>query len=157
MFSFLSHFFGGKASHAASLLGVAVGFCASFSVHAQVSVVGVNLPEQVTLHLGTLGQPLEAEILPSNASNLNVSWSSADEDVAVVAPNGWVRPVAEGETTVTVTTADGGFTDTLTVVVDDGWTKLARHPGAKVYYVSSSEGDDANDGLSTTPLGGGYY
>src|SRR5690606_34806877 len=84
---------------------------------------------------------------PATAANHNVTWSSDDESVAIV-DGGFVRPVAPGTATITVTTVEGGFTDTMTVEVLSGWTEFALHPRAKVYYVSSSEGDDDNDGLS---------
>ncbi|MGI6257831.1 MAG: Ig-like domain-containing protein [Anaerovoracaceae bacterium] len=53
---------------------------------------------------------------PSNASITDVTWSSADENIATV-DKGVVTGVAHGQTTVTVTTVDGGKTAQATIKV----------------------------------------
>ena len=60
---------------------------------------------------------LTAEVLPANADNKNVLWSSGDESIAIVSSEGVVRGVSIGTTTITATTVDGGFTDTCEVEV----------------------------------------
>ena len=59
---------------------------------------------------------LKATVAPANASNKVVSWTSSNTDVATVA-DGVVTPLAEGTTTITVTTAEGNFTATCDVTV----------------------------------------
>jgi hypothetical protein len=77
----------------------------------------------VTLNITSLTIPnnhtrqLTATIHPSVAANKNVAWSSSDETVATVDTNGRVTAISEGEATITVTTEDGGFTDTCEVTV----------------------------------------
>jgi hypothetical protein len=56
--------------------------------------------------------------LPAGATNKNVTWTSSDETIATVA-DGVVTPLTVGTTTITVTTADGSFTATTTVIVGD--------------------------------------
>lgn len=68
------------------------------------------------------GQPtdtitLTANVIPSNAGNKGVTWSSSAPGVATVDASGLVTAVANGTATITVTTADGGFTDTCAVTV----------------------------------------
>ena len=46
-------------------------------------------------------------ILPENATNKSVEWSSSDETVAIIDENGVVTAVAVGEATITATTVDG--------------------------------------------------
>ena len=60
---------------------------------------------------------LKAHVVPSTAGDKSVSWSSSNEAVATVSENGLVTVLAEGETTITVTTTDGGFTDQCQVSV----------------------------------------
>jgi len=71
----------------------------------------------VTLQVGESEQ-LTATVLPENATNRNVIWSSSDEAVAVVDQNGLVNAVAAGEATITVFTEDGGHTAVCKVKVD---------------------------------------
>ena len=62
---------------------------------------------------------LVATLVPAEASNKNIDWSSSDEKVATV-DAGKVTGVAEGTATITAKTEDGGFSATcaLTVTAD---------------------------------------
>ena len=62
---------------------------------------------------------LVATVLPVNAADKTVSWSSDNSDVATVDATGKVTAVAVGTATITVTTTDGGKTATCTVTVMD--------------------------------------
>ena len=81
-----------------------------------VSVTGVSLDQ----HTATIEEEgtvqLTETISPSNATNKNVTWSTSNSSVATVS-GGLVTGVSTGSATITVTTADGGFTDTCTVTV----------------------------------------
>lgn len=82
-----------------------------------VAVTGVTLvPDNVSLTEGEI-QQLAATVLPANASNRAVTYSSSDETVATVTSGGLVTAVAAGSATITVTTIDGSFTDTCAVTV----------------------------------------
>lgn len=59
---------------------------------------------------------LKATVLPEDATNKNVFWNSSDSSVASV-DNGTVKALKEGQATITVTTEDGGLTDTCIVKV----------------------------------------
>lgn len=59
---------------------------------------------------------LTAEVLPENAGNKSVTWSSDDEQVAVV-ENGVVTGVSEGTANITATTEDGQKTASAVVTV----------------------------------------
>ena len=82
-----------------------------------VAVTGVTL-DQTTLSLvaGTAGQ-LTATVSPDDAADKTVTWASADETIATVDANGKVTAVADGQTTITVTTSDGAKTADCKVIV----------------------------------------
>lgn len=82
-----------------------------------IAVTGVTVSMNfVELTEGDEPYQLTATVQPEDATNKEVTWASADESVATV-KDGLVTPVAPGETTVTVTTVDGGKTDKCTVSV----------------------------------------
>ena len=82
----------------------------------KVAVNGVSLkPNTLSLKVGK-AEALSAVVIPANADNKTVSWSTSDPSVATVA-NGLVTAVKEGSATITVTTADGGKTATCAVTV----------------------------------------
>ena len=82
-----------------------------------VAVTDVTL-DQTTLSLvaGTTGQ-LTATVSPDDAADKTVTWASADETIATVDANGKVTAVADGQTTITVTTTDGAKTADCKVIV----------------------------------------
>ena len=64
---------------------------------------------RTTLSLNTGGtSQLRATVLPLDALNTGVSWSSSNPDVATVNANGLVTAVAGGTCTITCTAKDGG-------------------------------------------------
>ena len=89
----------------------------TISVATSVSVTGVTLNKTSTELTVGQSETLTAAVEPSNATNKNVTWSSSAESVATV-EDGKVTAVGAGEATITVTTEDGGFTDTCEVTVN---------------------------------------
>ncbi len=61
---------------------------------------------------------LEVEILPENATDKSVVYSSSDETVALI-DNGIVTALKEGTVVITVTTIDGGLIDTCVLSVSE--------------------------------------
>ena len=61
--------------------------------------------------------PLVATVLPENADNKNIIWSSSNEEFAIV-EDGVVTALKEGESTITAKTEDGGKTATCSVTVN---------------------------------------
>ena len=85
-----------------------------------VAVQGVTIaPGTSSLAVGAT-QQLTANIIPTNATNRNVTWSSANTNVATVDENGLVTAVSPGSSVISVTTADGGFTAQSTITVTGG-------------------------------------
>ena len=84
----------------------------------KVSVTGVKLDKtELTVNRGEKAE-LTATVLPGNATNQKLSWQSANQTIATVR-NGAVTGVSAGQTTIIVTTADGGYTAECAVTVTD--------------------------------------
>lgn len=82
-----------------------------------VSATGVSLTPATasTTTGGTVA--LTAAVAPSTATNKAVTWTSSASGVATVSAAGVVSGVTAGTATITVHTADGGFTATSAVTV----------------------------------------
>lgn len=69
-------------------------------------------PTEVTLNQKTASvavgatKQLSATVLPENADNKNVTWSSSNEGVATVDANGLVTAIAEGTANITAKTVN---------------------------------------------------
>ena len=100
----------------ANITATADGIVATCKVSVAVPVTAVKLSQtEVTLNiLDTI--VLTATVLPENATDKSVTWSSSNEAVATVI-DGKVTALTEGEASIVVKTNDGGFTDTCKVVV----------------------------------------
>lgn len=75
-------------------------------------------PETLTLEAGGTAL-LSAEILPKNATNQGVTWSSDNTGVAAVDGGGKVTAAAPGSAVITATTNDGGYTAECRVTVTE--------------------------------------
>ena len=95
------------------------GFTATcqVTVRQKTPVTGVSLDkESLTLEIDD-SDTLIATVLPDDASDKSVTWSSSNSSVATVDNNGKVTAVKEGQATITVTTNDCGYKDDCDVTV----------------------------------------
>lgn len=84
-----------------------------------VSVTSVSVePTSLELNVNDTAE-LKATVLPENAGDKTVSWSSSDTNVATVDADGNVTAVGAGTAKITVKTTDGGKTAECTVTVKD--------------------------------------
>ena len=83
-------------------------------------VTGIMLNSQ-NCELYAIGETyqLVATVLPENAFNKEVKWTSSDESVSIVS-SGTVEAVGYGNCVIIATTVDGNYTATCTVKVVDG-------------------------------------
>lgn len=89
----------------------------SITVNPKISVTGISLDKSaMTMKTGDAPVTLVATVMPENATNSDITWTSSNPAVALVT-NGTVSPVAEGTTTITAKTVEGGFTATCEVTV----------------------------------------
>ena len=82
-----------------------------------VPVTGITILQDDFLQIVLGGTPfqLTIEVEPVLATNKAVTWTSSNPDVATVDGNGLVTAVAGGIVIITVTTVDGGFTDSVEI------------------------------------------
>ncbi len=84
-----------------------------------ISVTSVSLPQsQGTLEINQTAQ-LTPTVLPANASNKNVKWTSSDATVVSVSSAGVLKALKSGSATITVETTDGNKTATYKVTVPE--------------------------------------
>ena len=99
-------------------------------------------PASCTVQVGDSKQ-LTATVMPENASEKTVVWSSSDSKIATVDANGTVKGIKNGTATITATAVDGGFSDTCTVTVhtydyepDKTKEPTCTEDGEKIYSCS---------------------
>ena len=80
-------------------------------------VTSVNLNKTATTLVVGAKETLTASVLPPDAANKNISWSSNNEPVATVSQTGEITAIAVGTATITVTTEDGNKTATCAITV----------------------------------------
>ena len=86
------------------------------SQYVNVPVVSVSSDNSASITVGDTAQVGYA-VFPGCATNLSVSWSTSDSSVVTVDSSGKVTGRSVGTATVTVRTAQGGFTATTSVTV----------------------------------------
>jgi len=89
-----------------------------------IPVTGVTLNKSATTLIVNNSEQLTATILPANATNQNVSWSSTNSLVATVSTNGTVTALGGGIAIIAVITEDGNKAATCTVTVSLGGNSL---------------------------------
>ena len=116
--------------------GAYTATCEVTVVAAPIPVTGVTVgPTSTSVYVGET-VTLIASVIPADATNQNVSWSSSDATIASVDKNGVVTGIAIGTATITVTTEDGGYTaDCVVSVVKKDVTPVT---GVKLDKTSAS-------------------
>lgn len=95
------------------------------TVAADTKVTGVTLSD-VAINLPVMQQhQLTATVLPEDAADKSVTWTTTNPAVATVDQNGLVKAIAGGEASIKVTTTDGKYAATCVVTVDDSSLKNA--------------------------------
>ena len=109
-----------------------------------ISVTGVNISQETAMVGVGKSFTISVDVLPYNASNKNVTWTSSDTSKATVNSNGLITGVATGTATITAETEDGNKIATCQVTVSNktlsDWTWM--------FYVCGSnlESDAIKDG-----------
>lgn len=83
----------------------------------RVRVTGIRFDELThTLMMGST-VTLQPIIAPDDATVKNLTWVSSDEQTATVSRTGIVTALSVGETTITATTVDGGYSAEIKIIV----------------------------------------
>ena len=82
-----------------------------------IPVTGVRLNKTSANIYAGYTTTLSATVLPTNATNKGVTWSSSNNKVASVTSQGVVRGIKKGTATITVTTSDGKKKATCKITV----------------------------------------
>ena len=126
--------------------------------HSATATITVKIaPEKLTLTtenkmLTKIGDSLQitAKVEPDNAYD-KLIWKSSDEKVATVDAEGKVTAVGNGEATITATTENGKFSESVTITV-----KLSNEPTINTitgYGAPAGSNDSATNGAYNTTLG----
>lgn len=102
-----------------------------------VTGVAISLEDYTFDYTGESIQ-LVATVLPEDASNKEVRWSSSNENVCIV-QNGLVTAIAAGTATITVTTVDGNYTANCIIKVIQHVTKVEVNKSDISLKVAESE------------------
>ena len=96
--------------------------CGAHTATTDVTVVPIAVTDvmlnrnSTTITIGGT-ETLTATIIPANATNRNLTWSTCSPFVASVDADGEITTISVGEATITVTTDCGQYTATCTVTV----------------------------------------
>jgi len=129
-----------------------------------VAVTGVTVnPTSTSITVGNT-QQLTATIVPSNATNQTVSWSSNNTGVATVNSTGLVTSVAAGSATITVNTQDGGKTATCALTITSGGSGSGKLTGEVIgttgsggYYSPNTNTFDGNTSTYSENMAAGAW
>jgi uncharacterized protein YjdB len=125
----------GRAIITASSPNGKKGTC-SLTVNQPAAAVALNM-HAAALNTGkTLS--LKATVNPTDATVKKVTWTSSNPEVGTVSRSGVVRGISKGTVTITVTTEDGGFTDTCVVTVIQPVTAIILSQRTMALTVSES-------------------
>nr|WP_317618374.1 Ig-like domain-containing protein [Paenibacillus sp. PL91] len=95
---------------------------------------------------------LQAAILPANATNHDVEWSTSSSAVATVSSKGEVTAIAPGKATITLTSKDGGFKATTTVTVHAKQITTVDLKGNITVHIDTDAAGKANVVLSANDM-----
>ena len=132
-------------------------------------VTGVSISPTSGAITPTTSYQLTANVVPADAADTSVSWTSLNPSVATVDSSGLVSGVANGTAQIVVTTTDGGLTATNTTTVSDGtggtsitveaedfddtdgteFNEDGTSTGANIYTISGASGGEGINWIQT--------
>jgi uncharacterized protein YjdB/uracil-DNA glycosylase len=107
-------------------------------VSEPVAVTSVTLDENAIELIEGRTRQLVATVLPSNATDKSVTWTSSNNDIATVTSDGTVTAVSAGTATITVTSHDGPTASCVVTVQEVTYTSVVIE-GASVVSAETCE------------------
>ncbi len=129
------------------------GANSSFNVTVQsVKATGISLNKSSIELTKGVSEELTASVVPNNATQQDVEWSSSSTSVATVSSTGKVTAVGFGTATITAKPKEGSCTATCNVTVKELPLKITASIGTSINFV----GNTMTTGVSvdTTTTGG---
>ena len=121
------------------------------SAQETIKVTGINLNKTTsTVKVGAT-DTLTATVLPTNATNQNITWTTSDKNIATVS-NGVITGIAKGTVTITATTEDGNYTASCEVEVKEEVASTVKVTGISLNKTNSTIKVGATDTLTATVL-----
>lgn len=140
----------GKVTFTASL--DAYGKKSEAVLNVRQPVSGIFMPTStITLYAGGTGRLLSPKVLPENASNKNIIWTSKNNKVARVDENGRIKPVGAGMTEVIAETEDGGMTAKCFVNVVNSYVEVNEITLQNGNDMAIRVGDSINAVVTVSP------
>jgi uncharacterized protein YjdB len=112
-------------------------YAGTTKVTVVIPVTGIRLSAKTQTMIPGTDLKLSASVLPSDATNQRVYWSSDNPSVASVDSDGNVTSIRPGQAVITATTDDGAFADACAVDVTTPVTGVTLSDSARAIYVGS--------------------
>lgn len=106
---------------------------------APAKVTGVSLCNSFLSMTANDSVTLIATVVPTDAADQRVEWSSSDPSMARVSSDGLVDCLKPGTVTITATTVDGGFTDSCVITFTPSVTGVSLNRKSLTLNVGESQ------------------
>lgn len=139
---------------ATALTGKKKATCKVKVVDKVVNVTGVSVkPTEATMVVGD-DLTLEAIVVPENATNKAVAWSSNDSKIASVDAAGKVTAIAEGKVVIKATTDDGDKTASCQITIVNRGVEISKPEISEITSISAFvKGTVKASGVKVTEVG----
>ena len=108
--------------------------------NSYVAVTGVSLNYDTLSLYVSKSVTLQSQIEPADASNPTVKWSSSNTKVATITDKGLLTTLAVGESVITATTVEGGFTASIQLSViekEESSTYVPDTNNTSIYFITN--------------------
>jgi len=125
----------------------------------EIKVTSITLDKDTLTLFVDESATLVATVLPINAANKTVTWTSSDPTVVTVRFDGVIKALKQGTATITVTTKDGGMTATCSVTARYSWEPVMVFVEPGTFTMGCPDDEDFDGALPAhqVTLTSGYY